>query len=122
MISKIRAIAVGMDTLKITRRTTLVLYATLLYMVASWYMGLIDPTAEQTAFASVIATMAPLIFSFYTKSPVKYQSLAAARQIHKRQEREFSNFDNRNHPRRPNNHHHDYNKPPDDFWDEQQSD
>lgn len=44
------------------------LYALLVGYTSVWYMGLDDPSAQQTAFVSAITTASAAYFKFYVQS------------------------------------------------------
>jgi len=65
-------------------------------------MTIPQPTIEQAGFASTVVGAAIGVFGFYTNRPAQYEKLAQAKQ--------------QTGLKKPCD---DYNKPPDDFWDEQ---
>ena len=51
---------------RIFPRVTLVSYSGLLYYVTEWFMGLTDPTTQQTILVTTIAGLSAAVFGFYT--------------------------------------------------------
>lgn len=48
-----------------------VLYAVLVAVTSTWFMGLADPSAAQAGFVSAIATASAAYFKFYVESGKK---------------------------------------------------
>lgn len=56
------------NSYRIFPRIFAILYAVLVALSANWYMELEDPSAQQTAFVSAIATSSAAYFKFYVQS------------------------------------------------------
>lgn len=65
---KSRTLARQVDEWRIVPRLLIALYGTVCYLAFSWFVGLEDPTAAQTTFATAVWGAAAVWFKFYVDS------------------------------------------------------
>lgn len=96
------------DAWRIAPRAVLIFYAWMLLKITLWFMGLPDPTAEQSGVVMAIWGTAALIFNFYAKSgrawgpQVEWDNVGTNPYLAAQRDRYYGSSRSRSRPRRRN--------------------
>jgi len=96
---RLATVAEIIDLWKITRRSAIIFFGYVLWNVVCWYLGLENPTTQQTTFVSIVIGAYPPTLAFYTAKGVDWSKFHSTNRMnnnemgYRRSEHHFDNYD-----------------------------
>lgn len=77
-LDRFERVAYLIDLYRVVPRIVMGAYGVGAWLTAEWFMGLSEPSGAQSAFVSVVAGIAPILFQFYAANGIDWEKRLGA--------------------------------------------